>query len=69
VTYALHFLPVLAALFLSGHVRKGDTIDLPLPNPGSWAEVVGWVYTGNPLALSDGARENVDYLGGVVDGA
>ncbi|EHL01131.1 hypothetical protein M7I_2822 [Glarea lozoyensis 74030] len=69
VTYALHFLPVLAALLLSGHVRKGDTIDLPLPNPDSWAEVVGWVYTGNPVALSDGARENVEYLGGVVEGA
>jgi hypothetical protein len=67
VTYALHYLPVLAALLLSGHVRKGDTVDLPLPSPRAWGEVVGWVYTGLPETLSDEARENVEYLGGVID--
>jgi len=69
VTYALHYLPVLAALLLSGHIRKGDTIDLPVPHPEAWAEVVEWVYTGSPAILSHQARENIGFLGGMVDAA
>ncbi|KAF4625183.1 hypothetical protein G7Y89_g12988 [Cudoniella acicularis] len=43
VEYALHYLPVLGALLLSGHIRKRDTIDLPLPHPAVWKEVLYYV--------------------------
>ncbi|TVY14931.1 hypothetical protein LARI1_G008373, partial [Lachnellula arida] len=46
IEYALHYLPVLGALMLSGHVRKGDSIDLPVPRPEAWRDVVSYVYTG-----------------------
>jgi hypothetical protein len=48
VTYALHYLPVLATLLLYGHVRKGDNIDLPLPHPGAW---VKWLDGFIPVCL------------------
>jgi hypothetical protein len=66
IEYALHYLPVLAALMLSGHVRKGDTIDLPIPRPESWKETVTYIYTGfkSPSAA---ARENISYLAGHAD--
>lgn len=67
VEYALHFLPVLAALLLSGHIRKGDTVDLPLPHPEVWDQVVTWVYTGKPEAVSPKVRSVIEYLGGVFD--
>ena len=63
VDYALSYLPVLALLLLSGHIRKGDQIDLPLPHPDAWSETVAWVYTGRGT-LSDAARKNIEHLGG-----
>lgn len=67
--YALHSFPVLALLMLSGHIRKGDQVDLPLPHPEAWSEAVIWAYTGRGHAgeLSEGARSNVLHLGGVVE--
>lgn len=64
--YALRYLPALGLLMLSGHIRKGDQIDLPVPHPEAWAEAIAYVYTGlgQPGVK---ARENVEYLGGVVD--
>ena len=50
---------------MSGHIRKGDQIDLPLPHPEAWAETVAWAYTGRGQ-LSDGARANLEHLGGDV---
>ncbi|CAG8980817.1 hypothetical protein HYALB_00003743 [Hymenoscyphus albidus] len=65
--YALHFLPILAALLFSSHVCKGDLIDLPIPHPGAWEEVLKWVYTGgNASEESEEVRENVAFLGGDV---
>lgn len=54
---------------LSGHIRKGDQVDLPLPHPEAWSEAVIWSYTGRAPAggLSEGARANVLHLGGVVE--
>lgn len=63
IEYALHYLPVLAALMLSGHVRKGDSIDLPVPHPAAWHEVVTYIYTGSGI-LTSAVRENVLYLAG-----
>lgn len=64
--YALKYLPVLALLLLSGHIRKGDQIDLPLPHPEAWAETVAWVYTGK-FEPSEGAKANIEHLGGRVE--
>jgi len=63
IEYALHYLPVLAALMLSGHVRKGDSIDLPLPHPESWRDMITYIYTGKG-EISAGAKENIFYLAG-----
>lgn len=63
--YALKYLPVLALLLLSGHIRKGDQIDLPLPHPEAWAETVTWVYIGK-FEPSEGAKTNIEHLGGRV---
>lgn len=63
IEYALHYLPVLAALMLSGHIRKGDTIDFPIPYPESWKETVTYIYTG-AKSPSPAVRENISYLAG-----
>ncbi|KAF7864028.1 hypothetical protein EAF04_006993 [Stromatinia cepivora] len=66
IEYALHYLPVLAALMLSGHVRKGDSIDLPLPSPKAWIDTIAYVYTGQgevTLAM----KENILFLAGRVE--
>ena len=67
--YALRSFPVLGLLMLSGHIRKGDQVDLPLPHPEAWSEAVIWAYTGQGPAgdLSEGARANVLHLGGRVE--
>ncbi|RYP08099.1 hypothetical protein DL764_002082 [Monosporascus ibericus] len=36
--YARAYLPVLAALLASGHVREGDVVYLPLPHPQAWPQ-------------------------------
>jgi hypothetical protein len=63
--YARSFLPVLAALLMSGHLRKGDVIDLPMPHPEVWPQTVAFVYTGQG-ELTDAMKVNVQYLGGKV---
>ncbi|PBP25890.1 hypothetical protein BUE80_DR003192 [Diplocarpon rosae] len=63
IEYALHYLPVLGALMLSGHVRKGDSIDLPLPAPEAWRDVLAYVYTGRG-SLTPAVRENICFLAG-----
>jgi hypothetical protein len=65
IEYALHFLPVLAALMLSGHVRKGDAIDLPIPHPEAWGSVISFIYTGK-VTMTSAMRENILYLAGKV---
>lgn len=63
IEFALHFLPVLAALMLSGHIRKGDNIDLPIPHPEAWPEVVAYIYTGQG-PVTPNMKENILYLAG-----
>jgi len=58
-------LPVLAALILSGHIRKGDAIDVPLPHPEAWAQTVAYVYTGQS-ELTGAMKQNILQLGGRV---
>ncbi|KAJ9151701.1 hypothetical protein NKR19_g4711 [Coniochaeta hoffmannii] len=65
ITYARINLPVLAALMVSGHVRKGDIIDLPLPHPEVWPQTVAHVYTGQ-VELTEPIKQNILYLGGRV---
>ncbi|KAB8304215.1 hypothetical protein EYC80_003633 [Monilinia laxa] len=66
IEYALHYLPVLAALMLSGHVRKGDSIDLPLPNPEAWVDTTAYVYTGQG-EITSAMKENILFLAGRVE--
>ncbi|SPO02398.1 uncharacterized protein DNG_05071 [Cephalotrichum gorgonifer] len=63
--YARSYLPVLAAILLSGHVREGDIVDIPIPEPQAWAQAVEHVYTGRG-ELTKAVRENITYLGGKV---
>jgi hypothetical protein len=48
---------------LSGHVRKGDTIDLPMPYPGCWHDVITYIYTGKG-AVTASMSENILFLAG-----
>ncbi len=64
--YALHYLPVLAALMFSGHVRKGDAIDLPMPYQWAWHEVVSYIYTEEGV-VTTAMKRNILYLGGCLD--
>ncbi|AEO69991.1 9302b175-5bc5-44b2-9144-4febcefeff90 [Thermothielavioides terrestris] len=63
--YARAFFPVLAALLYSGHIQKGDIIDLPLPYPEAWFQTVAHVYTGQG-ELTEAMKQNILYLGGKV---
>ncbi|KAM0329344.1 hypothetical protein ACHAQA_004650 [Verticillium albo-atrum] len=63
--YARSHLPVLAALMVSGHVREGDIIDLPMPHPEAWYSTVAYVYTGQG-DLTAAIRENIIHLAGKV---
>ncbi|KAK4129654.1 hypothetical protein N657DRAFT_561199 [Parathielavia appendiculata] len=63
--YARAFLPVLAALLYSGHIRKGDIVDLPLPYPEAWTQTVAHVYTGQG-ELTQTIKQNILYLGGKI---
>ncbi|KAF5530010.1 hypothetical protein FPHYL_14147 [Fusarium phyllophilum] len=65
LSYARTYLPVLAAVILSEHVRPGDTIELPLPHPHAWGDTVAHVYTGR-LTLTEPIEQNILYLGGSV---
>ncbi len=56
--YARGFFPVLAALLYSGHIRKGDIIDLPLPCPECWPQTVAHAYTGQG-ELTEAIRQNI----------
>lgn len=65
IEYALYRTPLLAAVLLCEHVERGDVVEIPLPFPEVWEEVVQWVYTGDSGAgVSDKVRETVEYLGG-----
>ncbi|KAF4971783.1 hypothetical protein FSARC_1476 [Fusarium sarcochroum] len=65
LNYARTYLPVLAAIILSEHVRPGDAIELPLPHPRAWEDTVAHVYTGR-IALTEPIRQNILYLGGSI---
>ncbi|KAI1772081.1 hypothetical protein F4818DRAFT_187577 [Hypoxylon cercidicola] len=63
--YARVYLPVVAALLTSGHVREGDVIYLPVPHAEAWPQTAQYVYTGQG-ELTDAVRENIVYLAGKV---
>lgn len=63
--YARAYLPVLAALIYSGHIKPRDIVDLPLPFPEVWPQTVAYVYTGQG-ELTDAIKQNIEYLGGKV---
>ncbi|KAF8243826.1 hypothetical protein K440DRAFT_663872 [Wilcoxina mikolae CBS 423.85] len=64
IEYALYRVPLLAAILLSGHVRKGDTVEVPVPHPGVWKAVMEWVYTGRGCVVDNRMlADNLQYLG------
>ncbi|KAI1655307.1 hypothetical protein F4813DRAFT_367479 [Daldinia decipiens] len=63
--YARAYLPVVAALLTSGHVREGDVVYLPMPHAEAWHQTVQYVYTGQ-AELTEEVRENILYLAGKV---
>lgn len=65
ITYARFNLPLLAALIVSGHICKGDTVVLPMPHPEVWRLTVAYVYTGQ-VVLTESMKKNILYLGGKV---
>jgi hypothetical protein len=48
---------------LSGHVRKGDSIDLPVPHPETWLDMISYIYTAQG-EITTGMKENILYLAG-----
>jgi hypothetical protein len=40
-------------------------LDVPVPHPEAWVQVVEWIYTGKGADVRE-VRENVEYLGGRV---
>ncbi|KAL6837454.1 hypothetical protein V8C40DRAFT_279324 [Trichoderma camerunense] len=66
IQYARAQLPALAAIIMSGRVRRGDMIDLPLPHPQVWPETIAYVYTGEAQLLTEQTKENILYLGGKI---
>jgi hypothetical protein len=65
IEYARLSVPLLAALIASGHVRKGDLIELPLPHPEAWPATVAYIYTGRDEPTTT-VKENITYLTGKV---
>lgn len=63
--YARAYFPVLAVILYSGHIEKGDIIQLPMPNPKAWARTVAYVYTGQG-ELTEAIKQNIEHLGGKV---
>jgi hypothetical protein len=51
---------------LSGHVRKGDAIDLPIPHPEVWRDTVTYIYTGRG-EVGRAVKGNISYLAGHGD--
>ncbi|KAI0169953.1 hypothetical protein GGR52DRAFT_574004 [Hypoxylon sp. FL1284] len=63
--YARAYLPVVAALLTSGHLRDGDVVYLPMPHAEAWPQTARYVYTGQG-ELTDAVRDNILYLAGKV---
>ncbi|CAJ2500685.1 Uu.00g035380.m01.CDS01 [Anthostomella pinea] len=65
LNYMRACLPVLAVLLVSGHVREGDVIYLPMAHAEAWPQTLRYVYTGQG-ELTQAMSENILYLGGKV---
>lgn len=57
---------MLAAIMMSGHVKRGDTIDLPMPFPMAWLKTTAFVYTGEVDLITEEVKQNIRYLGGRI---
>ncbi|KAI1205601.1 uncharacterized protein F4807DRAFT_442365 [Annulohypoxylon truncatum] len=63
--YVRAYLPVVAALLVSGHIHEGDVVYLPMPHAESWPQTAQYVYTGQG-ELTEAIKENILYLAGKV---
>lgn len=50
---------------MSGHIKTGDAIDLPMPHPEAWPQTLAYVYMGSG-ELGEAVRQNILHLGGRV---
>ncbi|KAH7320009.1 hypothetical protein B0I35DRAFT_478302 [Stachybotrys elegans] len=66
IHYARGHLPALAAIMMNQQVKRGDRIELPVPQPDAWPDTIGYVYTGDPTLLTADAKQNILYLGGKI---
>lgn len=55
-------LPVLAVIFEK--VRRGDTVELAVPQARAWPDTIAFAQTGSEEFLTEAVHENVLYLGG-----
>ncbi|KAF8473227.1 hypothetical protein BDZ91DRAFT_393160 [Kalaharituber pfeilii] len=68
VEYATYRAPLLGAILLSGFVKRGDTLEIPMPWPDVWEETVAGIYIGGwnehcGYAFAEKVRANLEYLG------
>lgn len=56
--------PILGRLLLSGHVMKGDMIEIELPHPHLFYDVMHWMYTGKMGQKEKEIKECIDTLWG-----
>ena len=65
--YAAYRVPLLGAILVSGFVKTGDTIEVPLPWPELWEETVVEIYTGGVgtkgSSINSKVRGNLEFLG------
>lgn len=50
---------------LSGHIKTGDSIDLPMPYPEAWGQTLAYVYTGE-AEMTEAIKLNILHLGGRI---
>ncbi|KAH9438334.1 hypothetical protein MCOR02_001969 [Pyricularia oryzae] len=57
-------LPILASLMLSGQLRDGDRIEIPMPHPEAWPQTWAYLCTADGGEVHESMKQNILYLGG-----
>ncbi|TLS28956.1 hypothetical protein PpBr36_00694 [Pyricularia pennisetigena] len=57
-------LPILASLMLSGQLRDGDRIEIPMPHPEAWPHTWAYLCTADGSEVHESMKQNILYLGG-----
>jgi hypothetical protein len=59
----LHHIPIVAAIMLSDHCQKGDTIEILMPYAEEWNNVRQWVYL-QDTEVTEGMAKLIRFLNG-----